>query len=524
MNNKQLFEQSARKILSKNQLEGVMLLHDALFEGQYEEQLADSVSDAISDAVKYTVDEASDDAVEHAVDSAAGEDDGDMSDTPSIDVSTEDHERMAALLNDMSDSEKEIFIESLDEQQVQVLMEGFGWIKPLLKPFARYLTKNGRRAGRWKDFQRLTDKDVDLTNRWDQIMNINGPMSKSSLKAAGKLAKQRAKVEQKMNDLRVKAARNGGSEYETMENYALNKGSRNIGRETLENLKNNLVNERDLGITKAKDAFNRKKLQLNKQLNDPVNPITRGEYNVKVSEAITKRDKAIAKVKAEYEAKVKPIDDKINMSVREGRYTAINNGANAARPTAGTTAGSAAHPFNIGGAAGRAAVGTAGRVGQLLRKIPSLSTIATGLVGAWTAFKLSVGAAAVGAAAYGGYKLYDFFTKPEQIDMSLGLEPGSSSDTLKKAIAVLGGTAAGYGAANLLGVESTAGKAVASLAVAALVSYFMFLNGGDEQKANQLLDEYQHADDADQRRINEVLQIDGLGQALQDLYNESHHQ
>lgn len=523
MNNKQLFEQSARKILSKNQLEGVMRLHDALFEGQYEEQLADSVSDAVSDAVKYTVDEASDDAVEHAVDSATGDDD-DMSDTPSIDVSTEDQERMAALLNDMSDSEKEIFIESLDEQQVQVLMEGFGWIKPLLKPFARYLTKNGRRAGRWKDFQRLTDKDVDLTNQWDQIMNINGPMSKRSLKEAGKLAKQRAKVEQKMNDLRVKAARNGGSEYETMENYALNKGSRNIGRETLDNIKNNLVNERDLGITKARDAFNRKKLQLNKQLNDPVNPITRGEYNTKVSEAIAKRDKAIAKLNAEYEAKVKPIDDKINMSVREGRYTAVNNGANAARPTAGTTAGSAARPFNIGGAAGRAAVGAAGRVGQLLRKIPSLSTIATGLVGAWTAFKLSLGAAAVGATAYGGYKLYDFFTKPEQIDESLGLEPGSSSDTLKKAIAVLGGTAAGYGAANLFGVESTAGKAVASLAGAAIASYFMFLNGGDEQKANQLLDEYQHADDADQRRINEVLQIDGLGQALQDLYNESHHQ
>ena len=144
MNNKQLFEQSARKILSKNQLEGVMRLHDVLFEGQYEEQLADSVSDAISDAVKYTVDEASDDAVEHAVDSAAGADDDGMSDTPSIDVSTEDHERMAALLNDMSDSEREIFIESLDEQQVQVLMEGFGWIKPLLKPFAR--SPSGRRS------------------------------------------------------------------------------------------------------------------------------------------------------------------------------------------------------------------------------------------------------------------------------------------------------------------------------------------------------------------------------------------
>lgn len=521
MNNKQLFEQSARQILSKNQLEGVMRLHDALFEGQYEEQLADSVSDAISDAVKYTVDEASDDAVEHAVDSAAGEEDDDMSNTPSIDVSTEDHERMAALLNDMSDSEKEIFIESLDEQQVQVLMEGFGWIKPLLKPFARYLTKNGRRAGRWKNFQKLTDKDVDLTNRWDQIMNINGPMSKSSLKSAGKLAKQRAKVEQKMNDLRVKAARNGGGEYETMENYALAKGSRNIGRETLDNIKNNFINERDLGITKAKDAFSRKKIQLNKQLNDPVNPITRGEYNTKISEAIAKRDKAIAKLNAEYDAKVKPIDDKINMSIREGRYTAFNNGANAAKP--GTASGSTAHPFNIG-SPGRAAVETASRAGQLLRKIPSLSTIATGLVGAWTAFKLSVGAAAVGAAAYGGYKLYDFFTKPEQIDMSLGLEPGSSSDTLKKAIAVLGGGAAGYGAANLFGVESTAGKAVASLAGAALLSYFMFLNGGDEQKANQLLDEYQHADDADQRRINEVLQIDGLGQALKDLYNEKLHQ
>ena len=43
MDNKQLFKQSAGKILSRNQLEGVMRLHNAIFEGVSPEQVADTV-------------------------------------------------------------------------------------------------------------------------------------------------------------------------------------------------------------------------------------------------------------------------------------------------------------------------------------------------------------------------------------------------------------------------------------------------------------------------------------------------
>lgn len=70
MNNKQLFEQSASKILSKNQLEGVMKLHNALFECGQEEMVADTVANAVVDAVRDSVDEVAEEQVDNVVDDA----------------------------------------------------------------------------------------------------------------------------------------------------------------------------------------------------------------------------------------------------------------------------------------------------------------------------------------------------------------------------------------------------------------------------------------------------------------------
>lgn len=511
MNNKQLFEQSARKILSKNQLEGVMRLHDALFEGQYEEQLADSVANAVSDAVEYTVDTASNDAVEHTIETAIGEDD----DTQGLDVSPEDEERIAILLNSMSDKDQDIFLESLDDQQVQVLMEGFGWVKKVFPKLSKYFAKRARN-GRLTDFRNLTSKDIELTRQWDNLMNVNGPLSKTSLKELRRLAKQRKAIEQRMNDLRVKAAGNG-DEFKLMERDAFLRGSRNVGRETLENIKNDLGTTRDAAIKKANTTFENAKIRLNKKLANK--EITRDQYSSELNTAMTKRNRALKAAQEAYERDVKPIEDKIQLSIREGRYAAnpnaaINTSANAA--TAGAQrAGGFTMPHVGGVGHGFASV---------VRRLPSLGFIVKGTVGALNGFILALKGALVGAVVYGGYKVYDFFTKPKEIDMSLGLEPGSTADTVKKVITALGGGAAGYGIASMLGVDSTAGKAASALLGATLVSYFTYLCGGDETKGAQIFEEYKGATDADQRRINEVLQIDGLGQALQQLYNESQQQ
>ena len=135
--------------------------------------------------------------------------------------------------------------------------------------------------------------------------------------------------------------------------------------------------------------------------------------------------------------------------------------------------------------------------------------------------------------------MYSIFSNPEEIDAANsgsfggifggskggsngGEEEGSTLDTVKKVIAVLGGGVAGNVAARFLGFDNTTGKTVGTLLGAALVAYFMFLNGGDEKNAVEMLDEYNNATPKDKQIINEALDIPGLGEALQSLYDENH--
>ena len=118
MDNKQLFKQSAGKILSRNQLEGVMRLHNAIFEGVSPEQVADSVADAVKDAVEDSLDSIADQQVAD-----------DVSEVSPITISPEDQIRLESLIGSMSENEMVAFFESLDDQQVQILTEGLGsWI------------------------------------------------------------------------------------------------------------------------------------------------------------------------------------------------------------------------------------------------------------------------------------------------------------------------------------------------------------------------------------------------------------
>ena len=92
---------------------------------------------------------------------------------------------------------------------------------------------------------------------------------------------------------------------------------------------------------------------------------------------------------------------------------------------------------------------------------------------------------------------------------------------MKKVIAILAGGVAGRIAAKFIGFDSTTGKNVGTLLGAVLVAYFMYLNGGDEDNAKEMLSEFNNASDTDQEAIKEALNIPGFAKQLQEVFNEN---
>lgn len=105
--------------------------------------------------------------------------------------------------------------------------------------------------------------------------------------------------------------------------------------------------------------------------------------------------------------------------------------------------------------------------------------------------------------------------------MKLGNGDGKTIDNVKKVLYILGGGAAGNIGARFLGFNRTTGKTVGTLLGAALVAYFMYLNGGDEEAATELLDTYNNASPIDQAAINEALDIPGYADSLKKMFDAS---
>lgn len=530
MNNKQLFEQSARKILSANQLEGVMRLHTALFECGDPEQTAETVADAVKDAVDDVVDTAADQQVSDDIENA-----------PSVTISPEDKERLTALFSDMSDDDKAIFVESLDDTQAQILTEGLGaWAGKWGKSLLKLLTKEGRKAHRLDKFGRLASKDADMTSRLDRIMNLDpATLSKRNAKAASKLFNQRDKVERKMNNLMYKAS-SDAKEYEKMQKLGLKKGSRNFNVDVFEKEKNKLMEPLNRDLEAAKAEFNHAKQALN-----PKDPDYVSKYRQARIDYENKCDNITKAFEAKNGKKLNDLDYKIRMAKEEGRYGAygpsaansatINNGA------ANVGRNGRNNPFNQR-TANRGNVGAAPQGNpfpggidpriftnpnmwrMFTRKFSTMGKITTGLIGAWHALKLAFAGGVIGGLTYGGYKLYDFFTRPDEIDIEWADGSSDTKSTLLKALAVLAGGVGGNIAARLLGFNGTAGKTVGTLAGALLIAYFMFLNGGDEENAKEMLQEYSNASDEDRELINEALEIPEYADALQKMYLENAEQ
>ena len=556
MNNKQLFKQSAGKILSRNQLEGVMRLHNALFEGVNAEQVADTVADAVKDAVEDSLDSVADQQVAD-----------DVSEVSSITFSPEDQIRLESLLGSMSDDERVAFFESLDEQQAQILTEGLGSV---VKTFFNFFTKEGRKANRFNKYSKLAKKDAAMTSQLDKFRHQNNISSKTANKL-DKLMTKRDKTRQKMNDIKYKASKDP-AEYQRLEQEGLKNGSRNLSQETMDAEKARLVTERDNALNTIEqkyrpqlDALERQKAQRLQELNDSENALkdllekdrkapgtvpqlqideakrrvatargnvnrNRKAYNDKQANYNAEREA----INQSFEPHINDMDNRINMSRQDaGNFT---YGTNSAR----------FNNANVGGAAAGANGANRGMNGQFsnpfanpytnpymnpymnpemwkkfTRRFSTMGEIRTALIGSWKAFKAALGLGAIGALGYGGYKVYDFFANPQEIDLNIGDGDGRIPKNVKTVIGLLAGGIGGRVIAKFIGFDSTTGKNVGSLLGAVLVAYFMFLNNGDEENAKEMLDEYNNASSTEQEAIEEALNFNGLGAALKEIYLEN---
>lgn len=551
MDNKQLFKQSAGKILSRNQLEGVMRLHNAIFEGVSPEQVADSVADAVKDAVEDSLDSIADQQVAD-----------DVSEVSPITVSPEDQIRLESLIGSMSDDEMVAFFESLDDQQVQILTEGLGsWIGSGIKRFLNAFTKNGRKINRRNRFNNLSRKDAELTRQLDNFRNQND-LSPKAAKKLDKLMSKRAKTRQKMNDVKLKASKDQ-AEFDQLEQDALKNGSRNVRQETMEAERARLLNERDNAINTVEqtsrprlDELERKKAQRLQELDDSEKalkdlieqdrkaPRTVPDFQMKnakdrvktarsnVTRTSNDYNDAQAKYNAEraainqrFDRKIKDIDNRINMSRQDADwFTYGTNNANVGGASAGANAANRGMngQFNTPFANPYANPYLYPEMWkQFTRRFSTMGKISTALIGSWHAFKAALGLGAIGALGYGGYKVYDFFTKPQELDMNIGDADGRIPKNVEIVIGLLAGGIGGRVVAKFLGFNSTTGKNVASLLGAVLVAYLMFLNNGDEENAKEMLAEYNNASSTDKKAIEEALDFEGLGEQLKQAYLEN---
>lgn len=539
MDNKQLFKQSAGKILSRNQLEGVMRLHNAIFEGVSPEQVADSVADAVKDAVEDSLDSIADQQVAD-----------DVSEVSPITVSPEDQIRLESLIGSMSDDEMAAFFESLDDQQVQILTEGLGsWIGSGIKRFLNVFTKNGRKINRSNRFNNLSMKDAELTRQLDNFRNQND-LSPKTAKELDRLMAKRAKTRQKMNDVKFKAK--DQAEFDQLEKDALRNGSRNVRQETMEAERARLLNERDNAINTVEqryrpqlDELERQKAQRLQELDDsekalkdllekdrkapgtvPQLEIYEARRRVatakgNVTRTSTKYNTAQANYNAErasinqsFDPQIKDMDTRINMSRQDAGYSSYR-GTNGARVNNTNVGGNGmngpfAYPYMY-----------PDMWKQFTKRFSTMGKISTAMIGSWHAFKAALGLGAIGALGYGGYKVYDFFTKPQELDMNIGDADGRIPKNVEIVIGLLAGGIGGRVVAKFLGFNSTTGKNVASLLGAVLVAYFMFLNNGDEENAKEMLAEYNNASSTDKKAIEEALDFEGLGEQLKQAYLEN---
>lgn len=554
MNNKQLFEQSASKILSKNQLEGVMRLHNALFECGDTEQVAETVATAVKDAL--------DDSLETVADQKVAED---VAEAASIEVNPEDKVKLEALINSMSDSEKRIFVESLDNQQVQILTEGFGSaVKSLLK----LLTKEGRLNHRINKFGNLASKEADVTNRLNRLERIgNGNVSSGNARTLNQLRTEQSSLRRKMNDMRFKAGNREGTELEELNRIGRQNGSFNFNADELEKFKGQelgtALKNHNSRMSRAASARNRDAdvVKLNNQRKQELDAIdakqglTDAERSAERNAVNKRYDDAIDNTAAgkKYKQKVADSEAKYNAE-KDGIEATYENHINMAREQ---EAGFGGYNNGAGAGVGRGPFGGrrtrfnnnyyGGQYGfpygppymnpeawsMFTRRYSTMGKVARTLVGGWKAFKAALKLGVAGAIGYGGYKIYEIFAHPEEMDAKFSMGGGgadgsedgnnnnSVADTVKKVLFVLGGGAAGNIGARFLGFDSTTGKTVGTLLGAALVAYFMFLNGGDEENAKEMLDEYNNASDTDRQAINEALDINGLAEALQGLQHDN---
>lgn len=542
MTKKEQFEHDAEKIMSVAQLEAVMMIHSAIFEGPEDallraagtavmkdtvEKVVDGVKDAVNSAVS--------DAVSDTVDSA-----DDKSDSPECqgDCVQKPYDGDAAELTEamkgMSDEDIRGFLESLDPNDREILMEGvlgtvlkgMGKAAKFVRPaISKTLPEIEKFGGKFKGglasafsalknspaFSKdarnanILDKFSKNTNELNILRQLNP--TASTAKRMSELAKENEALSASINNTLAKATRKGNTK-------AIDDLVASSARKNASSISPLLANKNLAAKQAAKDALMKEKSAALKDIDGQIAEKSQlFDINSGTSEgdAIKKELNALKTQRVGIESEwnknnadaVSKLDEEIkeaghfaghqpnNVGVDATRATMNGNGMGTfgqAYPVNGQQSGdmnallnaSRGTMMNIGGNTyirTKDGIKNIGLINNIISKVPFIGSINKARIATKTAYPILSKAVILGGIGAGGY----YALKPNDASG----EGSGIIENVAKAAAVIGAGYVGYKGAEALGCGS-GGKTIGALAGSAVVAYLVLLNDGDEKKGNDM--------------------------------------
>lgn len=538
MTKKEQFEHDAEKIMSVAQLEAVMMIHSAIFEGPEDALLRAAGTAVVKDTVEKVVDGVKDavnsavsDAVSDTVDSA-----DDKSDSPECQGDCVqkpcdgDAAELTEAMKGMSDEDIRGFLESLDPNDREILMEGVlgtvlkgmgkavKFVRPAISKALPEIEKFGGKlkgdlASAFsalknspafsKDARNanILDKFSKNTNELNILRQLN-PTARTA-KRMSELSKENEALSASINNTLANATRKGNTK-------AIDDLVASSARKNASSISPLLANKNLAAKQAAKDALMKEKTAALKDIDGQIaeksqlldiNSGTAEEDEIK-KELIALKTQRVG-IESEWNKNNADAVSKLDEEIKEAGHFAghqpNNVGVDATRATMNGNGGQA-YPMNgqqsgdmnallnasrgtmmnIGGNTyirTKDGIKNIGLINNIISKVPFIGSINKARIATKTAYPILSKAVILGGIGAGGY----YALKPNDASG----EGSGIIENVAKAAAVIGAGYVGYKGAEALGCGS-GGKTIGALAGSAVVAYLVWLNDGDEKKGNDM--------------------------------------
>jgi hypothetical protein len=538
MTKKEQFEHDAEKIMSVAQLEAVMMIHSAIFEGPEDALLRAAGTAVMKDTVEKVVDGVKDavnaavsDAVSDTVDSA-----DDKSDSPECQGDCVqkpcdgDAAELTEAMKGMSDEDIRGFLESLDPNDREILMEGvlgtvlkgMGKAAKFVRPaISKALPEIEKFGGKLKGdlasafsalknspaFSKdarnanILDKFSKNTNELNILRQLN-PTARTA-KRMSELSKENEALSASINNTLANATRKGNTK-------AIDDLVASSARKNASSISPLLANKNLAAKQAAKDALMKEKTAALKDIDGQIaeksqlldiNSGTAEEDEIK-KELIALKTQRVG-IESEWNKNNADAVSKLDEEIKEAGHFAghqpNNVGVDATRATMNGNGGQA-YPMNgqqsgdmnallnasrgtmmnIGGNTyirTKDGIKNIGLINNIISKVPFIGSINKARIATKTAYPILSKAVILGGIGAGGY----YALKPNDASG----EGSGIIENVAKAAAVIGAGYVGYKGAEALGCGS-GGKTIGALAGSAVVAYLVWLNDGDEKKGNDM--------------------------------------